>query len=502
MNSKRKWAWRFSQAQAINAATKKGRIILLIVAVVLVASAALTVSLVVKAQDQKGSASGQTTRTLREFELDQDRTGPRRNLPEIPEPDSTDEGIKIAITQYFEWLSRAETEGALSALSFKPLTTTPESQAFLNDKSDLLQVIDYSNQLYGVKITNRAYELSFGRTSFDMEGIVAEVEVAERFNRKYAYFTEAADGEIVHTIKLHNNGGQWEIIDDTLLNASDAPPNKVHKAALMEDIRSEAEFRRATEQYFLLTTGITEKYLSSEREQLAKQGLDPLQIEERLTLIVNEKMNTASEQLTYRAAPDETMPQMNVNRTYNRAAAKRYIDKWHHGQNPDWGDFGKLDCTNWVSQIINAGGVPEDKTGSYQWYWDNMKAPRTSAPYTRSSSWAGVKELWDYVQGNTKNNGPNGPQGESWTNSKGFTQVTTGDFIQLKDGSGWFHTYGVYDGTWVNLRSCWWKWCSDDWRYKVRVTSHSGDRHRDDFDTAASSYPTRRYVHITGWYKQ
>lgn len=500
MNWKRKWAWRFSQAQAINAGSKRVRIILSTVAVVLVASAALTVSLVVKAQDQKGSALGQTTRTLRKFERDQDRTVPRKNLPEIPEPDTTD-AIKIAITQYFEWLSRTERDGALSALSFKPITSSAQSQAFLKDKSDVLQVIEYSNQLNGVKIAHHSFELSFGPTS--LKGVAANIEVTERYSRKYEYFAESATGEITHVIELHKEGGQWEIVGDTIPNATDAPPNQVDKFTLMEDIRQEAEFRRATEQYLLATTGITDTYLSGERAKLTKQGLDPVQVEERLTAFVNDRMNTASEKFQYLATPDT--PQMNVNRSYNRAAAKRYIDDWYYRRNvPTWGDFGSLggDCTNWVSQIINAGGIPEDKTGSYQWYWDNMKAPRTSSPFTRSSSWAGVPELWDYIQGNTKNNGPNGPQGQSWTDSSGLSQMTTGDVIQLKKPSGWGHSYGVYDGKWVNLKSSWCFWCKDDFKYKVRVTSHDRDAHWDDLDSAASAYPTRRYVHITGWYQQ
>src|SRR5262249_3606586 len=126
--------------------------------------------------------------------------------------------------------------------------------------------------------------------------------------------------------------------------------------------------------------------------------------------------------------------------------------------------------------------------------------PRTSSPYTRSASWSGVQELWNYIQGNTNNNGPNGPQGQWWTNSSGLSQMNTGDVIQLFS-STWFHTYGVYDGQWVNLKPGYCPWCADDWRYKVRVTSHTTNRWRDDLDSVAGNFPTRRYVHITGWYQ-
>jgi hypothetical protein len=81
--------------------------------------------------------------------------------------------------------------------------------------------------------------------------------------------------------------------------------------------------------------------------------------------------------------------------------------------------------------------------------------------------------------------------------------MNTGDVIQLwkSDKKVWSHTYGVYDAKWVNLKPWYCPWCADDWRYKIRVTSHDSNRHHDDLDSAAAGYPTRRYVSISGWYR-
>jgi hypothetical protein len=219
--------------------------------------------------------------------------------------------------------------------------------------------------------------------------------------------------ERVHRIVLRKNQGSWEITDDTLVNANDAPPTVVDKPALMEAIREEAEIRRAAEHQILSYAGVTPTFLAEERERLAKEGFDARQIEDRLSVIVNEKARAAAQPLGVASSKQGVGLAMNANRAYNRTAAKAYIDKWWYRRNPAWGTFDDLggDCTNWMSQIINAGGVPEDKTGGYQWYWDNMQAPRSSPPYTRSASWAGVNELWNYIQGNSSNNGPNGQQG-------------------------------------------------------------------------------------------
>ena len=344
------------------------------------------------------------------------RTEPISEIPTVtetrlPVPQDSgviDEAIKLAITQYFEWLNRADKEGALQASSMKPLTTLREAQSFLSAKNELLEVVEYSNQLNGVKIENQSSKLIFRSATVNNKGRIAEVELLERYERQYQYFAEPATGELVHTIRLKYDVGQWQIVDDTLKNANDAPPKQADKASLMENIRQEAALRRATEQQLLLSAGVTPEFITSERERLNREGLDPRTVEERLAAIVNEKMNGGERKQTAAVIT----PLMLVNRAYNRTAAKAYIDRWWNGRNPVWGNFDNLggDCTNWVSQIINAGGVPEDKTGSYQWYWDNMSAPRTSSPYTRSSSWSGVNELWSYIQGNSNNNGPTVPK--------------------------------------------------------------------------------------------
>jgi hypothetical protein len=414
-----------------------------------------------------------------------------------------DPEIQRTINEYFAWLHKAEKGGALNAETFKPVVSHRESQRFLNAKSEVLQLIEYSNQINNVRIERTSVTLSVRSFSLDKQRKFADVEIVERYERKYEYFAEPAMGEIVHRIKLRSQLGQWEIIDDQS-NATDAPTTAENKYELMENIREESIRRRATEQYLLIEAGITNEFLAQERARLTKQGLAPKVVEEQLTLIVNERMSGSNKFSTDKLFSDSFGTMLNTNRNYNRTACVTYIDRWWNRRNSAWGNFNELggDCTNWVSQIINAGGVPEDKSGSYQWYWDNMNAPRSSPPYSRSASWAGVDELWNYIQGNSNNNGANGPQGQWWTTSAGLSQMNSGDFIQLKRSNSWYHTYGVYDGKWVNLKPWYCPWCADNFQYKVRVTSHSADRHREDLDNVAASSPTRRYMRIKGWYQQ
>jgi len=53
---------------------------------------------------------------------------------------------------------------------------------------------------------------------------------------------------------------------------------------------------------------------------------------------------------------------------YNIQNAITYADEWALSRNPNWPRFLGKDCTNFVSQCLYAGGIPFDKTGSYQWW--------------------------------------------------------------------------------------------------------------------------------------
>jgi hypothetical protein len=409
----------------------------------------------------------------------------------------SEDAIRAAVTKYFEWQYSVEKDGLALSSYLEPSATTAASQTFFRQKRDVLEVIEYSTQLNGVKIADQSFSLNIYSVSLSARNDLATVELSESYQRQYEYASDPGVGAgIIHKIKLQRNNGEWEVTDDTVLNATDTPPMVMDKEAVMQDILREAGARRASEQQMLVSAGVTTDFLSKERERLGGQGLDQRQIEEHMALVVNDKM---------RVTIDASESNRNTNRNYNRNSAKSYIDRWWNGRNSAWGNFDSLggDCTNWISQIISAGGVPEDKTGSYQWYWDNMGAPRTSPPYTRSASWAGVNELWSYIQGNSSNNGPLGPQGQLWTNSAGHTQMLTGDIIQLRNNGGgtWFHTYGVHHAQWVNLKPWYCPWCADDWRYKVYVTSHYANRWQDDLDQVAASSPTRRYVNVMGWYQ-
>lgn len=49
---------------------------------------------------------------------------------------------------------------------------------------------------------------------------------------------------------------------------------------------------------------------------------------------------------------------MGKNAIYNRVAAARYAEKYAETYNKEYPNYLKFDCTNFVSQVLEAGGIP------------------------------------------------------------------------------------------------------------------------------------------------
>ena len=76
---------------------------------------------------------------------------------------------------------------------------------------------------------------------------------------------------------------------------------------------------------------------------------------------------------------------------FDKTKAVEYAHKWALARNPDFLDFDELggDCTNYISQILLAGGCQMDRTPVYGWYYINGNE--------KSPSWTGVEQLYNYL---------------------------------------------------------------------------------------------------------
>lgn len=119
---------------------------------------------------------------------------------------------------------------------------------------------------------------------------------------------------------------------------------------------------------------------------------------------------------------------------YNRISAARYARQWALSRNPKFKDYEELggNCTNYISQCVNAGGIPMDSDGNNvmkEWYW--------YSDANRTPSWTGAQPFFEYF---TKNNNGETKNFGVYAKQTDYDELELGDIVQLiKDGKA-YHT--------------------------------------------------------------
>lgn len=171
----------------------------------------------------------------------------------------------------------------------------------------------------------------------------------------------------------------------------------------------------------------------------------------------------------------EDISTLSVNASLNRTNMYNYAQANWNKRPSNWGNFDGMggDCTNFISQIIYAGGAPMDNTGSYQWYYYGYS--------DRAPSWTSVRFLYEYLIGNTGV----GPQGYRASTNDMLYNMHRGDIIQIDFGS---------DGTYDHSTSI--------VNYQIGTLNNTtvAAHTNDVFNRPISDYPgTKRWIVLTGY---
>lgn len=119
---------------------------------------------------------------------------------------------------------------------------------------------------------------------------------------------------------------------------------------------------------------------------------------------------------------------------YDRMGAVQYSRRWALDRNPRFQDYEEWggNCTNYISQCVNAGGVPMDPYGGNvmkKWYWYSDK--------NRTPSWTGAQPFFEYFTGNNNDDTDNFGV---YAAEADYDELELGDVVQLiKDGKA-YHT--------------------------------------------------------------
>lgn len=177
--------------------------------------------------------------------------------------------------------------------------------------------------------------------------------------------------------------------------------------------------------------------------------------------------------------------------TYNPEAAVKYAMTWVDSEKVirNESEFAVYDeyggnCNNYISQCLNAGGIPMDYHGNidtqWKWYGETVNFEETDAG--RSPSWAGVEEFHTYARENTG-------YGLKAVVDDNVYSGSPGDVLQYGHGGEWRHSVFITEVI------------KDKHGNVLDYLINSNTTDRINYPASAYGYAQQRLIKIIGWNK-
>ncbi|MBI4856975.1 MAG: amidase domain-containing protein [Acetobacterium woodii] len=174
---------------------------------------------------------------------------------------------------------------------------------------------------------------------------------------------------------------------------------------------------------------------------------------------------------------------------YQPEAAVNYAMTWVDPEKTlrNLAQFGVYDdvggnCNNYISQCLNAGGIPMDIFGDeftqWKWYSDELNLDEIESG--RSPAWAGVNEFYLYARENTG-------YGLSAVVDENVYSGAVGDILQFGYDNQWLHSVIITQVI------------KDQDGKVVDYLINSNTTDRISYPASAYGYPQQRLIKILGW---
>lgn len=160
-------------------------------------------------------------------------------------------------------------------------------------------------------------------------------------------------------------------------------------------------------------------------------------------------------------------------KAYNREKALEYAQKWALKRNPNFYDFSEIggDCTNFCSQVLNAGECLMNYNGSSGWYY--------AGSGNRAPSWTSVNLFYNFLVTN-QGTGPVAREVE-------MKDITLGDIIQLSFVKGNLFNHSlvvIKHGSLPDISN-------------IKIATHTDDQYQ--YSLTNYDWTKIRFLHIIGY---
>ncbi|WP_040949612.1 amidase domain-containing protein [Gorillibacterium massiliense] len=305
---------------------------------------------------------------------------------------------KTLLYEYAYNRNRMEADGDL-----QPLAALVFDEGYLDVQNDRLRRIGAHRRERGVETLRRESRLAIARNRALEDEVVADIRLSQRWVYRAAGRTHTEERIESEQLVLSRKKGGWRVesISPDISESGLVPAGTGH---------SSANGRGKPSEY--IPAG-----LSPSVSPLTPVG----------TPYLNGQVITPGYGLEQRAI------------VYDRQKAAQYADRWWETFNPAFLHF-EVDCTNYVSQCIFAGGAPMNYTGKREsgWWYHGQN----SKEELWSFSWAVADSLRRFLSGSELKGGLRADRVES------PKDLAPGDVIAYSwDGGRYGHSTFVTDRT-------------------------------------------------------
>jgi len=356
--------------------------------------------------------------------------------------DLVDSQMITPITDYFE-----VSFNALANLESTDITSlfTDNGNAQINQAALDYLITLRSNQSNDLHITNYVCGLTIKDVSQENGLIKVTLDEDQTVNFAFTSDIDSSSSGIEHVFYLQKTDQGYVLnahtkVEDAFLLVEDIAPNYSDSASMVSDLLSK--------------TSETISNLADEKSSFNN----------------GETNNT----------------DVAVDHPYDADAALAYADTWVDPVNVVRNDsvFGVYDehggnCNNYISQCINAGGIPMDTIGDqWKWYGDSLNTYQSASG--RSASWTGVSQFFTYASENTG-------YGLVAVVDDNVFSGSPGDILQYGSNGEWVHSVIITQVI------------KDDQGNMVDYLINSNTTDRIDYPASAYGYVDFHLIKILGW---
>jgi hypothetical protein len=298
-----------------------------------------------------------------------------------------------------------------------------------------------------------------------------------------------------HVVTLRKTDGVWKVAADEYRDEIKDYVAMSGKslAEMIDGLHRQVAERDTARKDALAAAGVSDESTNAQVSALFQAGYSRAEIERTVIAPLAEKLQRNGGAASAQGL--NVTPLARIYHPLNAANAVAYAHRWaYHVRNPAFADFRGLggDCTNFVSQVILAGGAPMERTGNWIWFYDAMNPAPGYPGARRSASWSGVNELYSFLTTNPPILGPVGRPTSLYS-------LLPGDVVQLQNdpGNRWGHSAVVVSATWKPV--WYWSWWPVGWQmtwtYEVLIACHEEDK--DNFNLNGWSIYPQRYLNMS-----